>query len=220
MFNKHSKVTMVGGVIVSKDKASKIRELTILAVLTAIMLVITIAPVGFPVLGVVRGTIMAIPVAVGAAVTKTMRGAIYMGVMFGIASFLQIVFNPMHATIVLWGLNPLFYTIMCIVPRVGVGVVAGLTTKLVNKTNKLGKYSLVGFATSLSNSILFLTFMFLLFLPYVGTAVELESGGMGSFMLGSVFFFVPLIIFEAIAAVVIVEPLMRAINKSKEIGTA
>jgi len=204
----------------TRDKAMKTRELTILAVLTAIIMVITVAPVGFPVLGLVRGTVMAIPVAVGAAVTKTMRGAIYMGIMFGIASFLQIVFNPMHATIILWGLNPLFYTLMCIVPRIGVGLVAGLTTKLVIKSNRLGKYSLIGFATSISNSILFLAFMFLLFSPYIGTAVELEGGGTGPFVLGSIAFFVPLIIFEAVAAIIIVEPVMRALSKSKEAGMA
>ena len=200
----------------TKNVSSKTRELTIMAILTALIVVLTVAPLGFPVLGVVRGTVMAIPVAVGAAVTKNMRGAIYMGILFGITSFAQIIFNPMHATIVLWGLNPLFYAIMCIVPRIGVGLVAGLTTKFVSKTKRFGRYSLIGLTTALSNSILFLSFMYLLFMPYIGQMVDAEGGGTMPFALGSLLIFVPLIIFEAIAAVIIVEPVMRALDKREK----
>ena len=116
------------------------RKLTQLALLIAIQLILSFTPLGFIILpGMVSITIMHIPVIVGGIVMGPMYGGI-LGLVFGLLSMYKATtaatsvvdqaFSPFLSG------APVQSIIMCIVPRVLLGVVAALLFRALEKRIK------------------------------------------------------------------------------------
>ena len=105
----------------------KPRELTLLGLMTALLLVMSCTPLGYLHLGTTDITLNMIPVAITAAALGPVGGAIT-GTVFGITSFLQCLgiggSSPMGVAML--AINPLFTVITCIVPRVLAGLLTGI----------------------------------------------------------------------------------------------
>lgn len=136
----------------------KPRELTLLGLMTALLLVMSCTPLGYLHLGTTDITLNMIPVAITAAALGPVGGAIT-GTVFGITSFLQCLgiggSSPMGVAML--AINPLFTVITCIVPRVLAGLLTGYVCRWVHKKwNSTVSGFAAGFAAAFLNTLLFM----------------------------------------------------------------
>ena len=140
------------------------RTLVIYALLTAIIILMAITPIGYFKVGVLEITFITIPVIVGAILLGKKAGA-FLGAVFGITSFVQC-FGMSAFGATLLSINPILTFILCFVPRLLMGYLCGLIFELLNK-NRGGKKIVPFAAASLSgallNTILFTTALILMF---------------------------------------------------------
>ena len=134
-----------------------------LAILTAIVIVMSLTPLGYLKVGTIEITFMMIPVAVAAIIAGPSGGAI-IGCIFGLTSFYQCFGTSPFGT-VLFGINPFFTFILCVIPRILAGWVPGLIFNAVNKVskNKTLSVTAASFAAPVLNTLLFVGTLLLLF---------------------------------------------------------
>ncbi len=136
-------------------------KFTQLAILSAIIVLMAFTPIGYFRMPGIEITFITIPVVIGAMVLGPLYGGILGGV-FGITSFLQCVLglSPFGATLL--GIDPVLTAILCMVPRILIGVGAGYMFKAFKKKNVLVFFfcALVG---SLINTVGFVGGLILLF---------------------------------------------------------
>lgn len=104
-------------------KKIEIRDITIVAILGAISIVLSLTPLGFIPIGVVRATTMHIPVIIGGIVRGPLVGGL-VGLIFGISSMIQAVTRPTPVSFIFY--NP----IVALVPRVLIGIVSHYVYKI------------------------------------------------------------------------------------------
>lgn len=144
-----------------RDK--KIYKLSLYAMLTAIMILMTVFPaIGYLKIGPVQITFMMIPVTVGCMLLGPNGGA-FLGGVFGATSFIQcFIGDPFGAALL--GINPIFTAILCFIPRILMGYICGF---IFIGLQKIDKTNFLSFAiTSLSGALLNTTF-------FVGTLILL-----------------------------------------------
>lgn len=140
----------------------KIQSLSIDAVMTALIVVMAFTPIGYLRIGPVAITFISIPVVIGAILNGPASGA-FLGFVFGMTSFLQCFGLDAFGT-TLFSINPFYTAIMCLVPRILMGLLCGLIYKALAEKSK---YSVLNFSvTALSGGILNTVF-------FVGTLVLL-----------------------------------------------
>ena len=145
------------------SKKSNVKTLVQLALFTAIELIMAFTPLGYLKIGPVSITFMAIPVAVGAIVLGPLSGA-FLGLVFGLTSFSQCFGADPFGTTLL-GINAFSTAFMCLVPRILMGLFAGLIFGGLKKTT-LGETSgalLSSLACSIINTVLFVGSLIVLF---------------------------------------------------------
>lgn len=142
---------------------SSILKLTLTAVFLAIIIVMSFTPLGYLKIGTVEISLLTIPVAAGAAILGIGGGA-FLGLAFGISSLIQCFGMSAFGT-ALMGINPVFTAIMCIAPRVFVGIVPALIYKALEKKNlQVNVASLIAFlAAAITNTVLFVGSFILFF---------------------------------------------------------
>ncbi len=145
------------------SKKSNVKTLVQLALLTAIELVMAFTPLGYLEIGPVSITFMAIPVAVGAIVLGPLSGA-FLGLVFGLTSFSQCFGADTFGTTLL-GINAFSTAFMCLVPRILMGLFAGLIFGGLKKTTlgETGGALLSSLACSIINTVLFVGSLIVLF---------------------------------------------------------
>lgn len=145
------------------NTSKKTVKLTTTAILTALLLVMTFTPLGYLKTPVVEISFLTIPVAIGAITLGPAVGA-WLGFLFGITSYAQCFMGAPLGTILV-GISPWRMFIVCVVPRVLVGLLCGLIFSVFK--NKLNNNSITCGISSISaavlNTILFLSTMGLLF---------------------------------------------------------
>ena len=120
-------------------------DLVKMALFVAIIILLSVTPLGYIHLGVINATTIQIPVIIGAILFGWKKGA-FLGGVFGITSMIKNTVQPNATSFVFSPFVPvfgkdkgsLFAIVVCIVSRVMIGVVAGLLFKALSKT-KLGK---------------------------------------------------------------------------------
>lgn len=143
------------------------KNLTKLSLLSAIIIILAITPIGFIPLGFMRATTIHIPVIIGGILLGWKSGGA-LGFVFGLVSFLNNTFNPVITSFVF---TP-FYNfadfsggfaslLICFIPRILVGVFAGLLYQKL-KNNKFG-VSVVAFLASMTNTILVMAGIYIFF---------------------------------------------------------
>lgn len=158
------------------NTAKKTTSLVQMALFTAIIFIMALVPgLGYIPLGVIRATIIHVPVMIGALILGPKKGAVLGGI-FGLTSLINNTFTP---TITSFVFSP-FYSvgeihggleslIICFLPRILIGIVAFYVYQLVRKILKKHKHSmsialtLAGIAGSLTNTLLVMNLIYLLF---------------------------------------------------------
>ena len=147
-------------------------DLVKMALFVAIIILLSVTPLGYIHLGVINATTIQIPVIIGAILFGWKKGA-FLGGVFGITSMIKNTVQPNATSFVFSPFVPvfgkdkgsLFAIVVCIVSRVMIGVVAGLLFKALSKT-KLSKAissGICGFCGALTNTILVMGGIYLFF---------------------------------------------------------
>lgn len=175
-----------GGTIVYEMNKKKILYLTELAILVAVILLMAFTPLGYLRMPMVQITFLTIPVIVGAVVMGPLAGGILGGV-FGLTSLAQC-FGIDPFGMALMAINPVFTGILCLVPRILVGVLAGHIFKLFPKKN-IGAFITASISGALLNTVLFIGGLMLMFgtSSYItGLITEMGSGSVWLFFVAFV----------------------------------
>jgi len=99
-----------------KKQTQRTKVIALMGILTALMLLMSLTPIGYFKTGTVSISLLMIPVAIGAVALGPWAGAALGGV-FGITSFAQCFGSDAFGTF-LMDINPVATFIMCIVARV------------------------------------------------------------------------------------------------------
>jgi uncharacterized membrane protein len=155
----------------------KILRLVQLAILTAITILMAVTPLGYLPVGALKISFLMVPVVVGAIVIGPVGGA-FLGTVFGITSFMTCVTGTDAFGAMLLEMNPLLTFILCVPTRTLAGLFPALLVKLLsNKVRFRFLYPAAALLGSLSNTVLFLGALLLLFGKNADVAAALGYDG-------------------------------------------
>lgn len=162
-----------------KRSNDKIRYLTELALLVAIILVMKLTGLASIPVGPLVMTFTMVPIAIGAMLMGPLAGGI-LGMVFGFTSYYDAVTGASLMTGVFFQLNPVSTFILCVVMRVLVGVLAGWLFRGLKQIDptKTVSYFAVGLATPLLNTLLFMGYIVLFF--YQSDFVQEKAAALGA----------------------------------------
>lgn len=145
------------------QKKTNVLRLALLAMLTAIILLVTCLPL--QTLGLEISLAM-VPISVGAVLLGPSGGAVLGGI-YGVFSFLQCLgfLKPSALGIALYAISPVYTVLTCIIPRILCGLLAGLifsALRRIDKT-KLLRYTAACLACPLLNTVFFMSALMLFF---------------------------------------------------------
>ena len=199
------------------NTTSKTRKLTLLGVLIAVQVVLTLVNIGLIPLPAIKATTLHIPVIVGAVLLGPTEGMI-LGAAFGIISVITNTISPgltsfVFSPFVTVGENTGNFAslIVAIVPRVLIGLNAFLVYKLVAKvdTTKIGAYAAAGLIGAFTNTVFVMGGIYLLFGQQYAAAREIAYSGLFKVIMGVVATNgVP----EAIVAALLVPAICKPLN--------
>ncbi len=146
-------------------KTNRAKEMTMLALLVAIMLIMSYTPLGYLNIGPLAITFNIIPVAI-AAIALGPKGGTIIGAVFGLTSFLQCIgiggTSAFGAT--LFGISPIFTFIVCFLPRILDGWLLGIIFRATAKKLSVDKgLFITGFCSAFLNTLFFMTSLMVLF---------------------------------------------------------
>lgn len=148
-----------------KKKSLDTRKMVILAMLCAILLVMSFTPLGYLNIGPLAISLNMIPVGIG-AMTLGPMGGIILGGLFGITSFMQClgIGGTSAMGVLLFEISPFLAFVQRFVPRLLAGLLSGLIYRWVEKLiNGTVAGFVTGFCAALLNTILFMLSLILLF---------------------------------------------------------
>lgn len=148
-----------------KNSKDKIKRLVLLALFSALLLIMSYTPLGYLNIGPLAITLNVIPVAL-AAVTLGPAGGAFVGAVFGITSFLQCIGigGTSAMGVILFEISPTLTFIQRFFPRVLEGLLAGFIFKGMKKiSNNTISCAVTGFSTAFLNTLLFMTTLIFLF---------------------------------------------------------
>ena len=192
----------------------KPKDLTLMGLLTAVLLVMSFTPVGFLTIGPLASTLNMIPVAIGAVALGPKGGAI-LGAVFGITSFLQCIgiggTSPMG--VILFEINPVLAFVQRFLPRLIMGVLTAYIYKLVKKAMGAGVASYAsGFFAAFLNTLLFMSLLVLLF----GNTDYMQELMNGKNVIVFICTFVGInAVFEMIVSTVLTGVIVKALEKAR-----
>jgi len=133
------------------------------AILSAIIIVMTLTPVGYLKIGVISITFLMIPVVIGAIQVGPASGA-FLGGVFGITSFIQCFRGDLFGFALLQ-INPFLTFILCIVPRILMGLFVGLIFRALSRFDAKKSWSLAvaSLSGAVINTVLFLGTLLMFF---------------------------------------------------------
>ncbi len=191
---------------------SSTRYLTLLSMFTAVMIVLYFTPLAFLPVGSITLTLLQVPVAVGAILLGPGAGA-FLGGVFGLLSLLSC-FGKDPTGVVLMGISPLRTILLCLLPRILMGLLVGLIFRAMQKRDKTRplSYPVASVSGALLNTLLFLPTMILLF---YNTDFVQSMGKTGFFaILGVVFMSVLLqFVVETLVCLFLGTALAKALSK-------
>lgn len=196
------------------NKNFKPKDLTLMGLLTAVLLVMSFTPIGFLTIGPLAITLNMIPVAIGAVALGPKGGAI-LGAVFGITSFLQCIgiggTSPMG--VILFEINPVLAFVQRFLPRLIMGVLTAYIYKLVKKAMGAGVASYAsGFFAAFLNTLLFMSLLVLLF----GNTDYMQELMNGKNVIVFICTFVGInAVFEMIVSTVLTGVIVKALEKAR-----
>ena len=155
----------------TQNRNERTLKLVQIAMLAAIELIFAFTPLGYLHVGIIEVTFMTIPIAI-AATTVGPAASILLSLIFGISSFVQC-FGMSAFGVICLGISPWKTAVLCIVPRLLMGILTGYLFRYLKKTGKsLLAFSLTSLSAALFNTLFFVLFFFALF-----RTASLDFGG-------------------------------------------
>ena len=149
------------------------RSMVELSLMSAIIIVMAMTPLGYLKTPFLSITLLTIPVAVGSIILGPGGGA-FLGAIFGATSFAQAL-SGAGMTAILLQTHPLGVLFLCFVPRILEGFLCGLIAKILRKTKfKKAVFYIAGICCPVLNTILFMGTVVTLFYQtdYIQTLVN------------------------------------------------
>lgn len=141
------------------EKKSKMsaRELTTLGLLTGVLLLMSVTPLGYFHTFGLDISLMMVPVAIGAMLMGPKAGA-WLGLIFGATSFYQAVTGSSAFSTMLFNINPIYAFLLCIPTRVLMVFLTGVIFKAAQKVDKKKTvcYFVGGFFAAFLNTLFFM----------------------------------------------------------------
>ena len=160
-----------------------------IAVLIAILLVMSFTPFGYLNVGPLSIALVTIPVVIGAMILGPLGGFI-MGTAFGLTSFMQCFGMSAFGTM-LFSIHPFYAFIVCVPTRMLMGWLTGVIFKALRKIDKTRTwcYFVSGLCGAVLNTLFFMTALVLFFYhtDYIqGFVTALEAKSVLAFVVGFV----------------------------------
>ncbi|MDD4698648.1 MAG: ECF transporter S component [Oscillospiraceae bacterium] len=201
-----------------KNNSQKTQRLVLFSIFAAILVVMSATPLGYLRIGALAISFLTIPVTIGAVLLGPISGAT-LGLLFGLTSFFQcfgFLFWPIDPLgSALFAINPIYMTIVCIVPRVLMGLLVGLIFKAIRKVDKTDtmSYAVASLSGSVLNTILFISTLLLFF--YNTNEIQAYVTQLNA---KNVFVFAALFVginavFEALVAFIVSFPVTKAVAR-------
>ncbi|HIX14959.1 MAG TPA: ECF transporter S component [Candidatus Hungatella pullicola] len=201
---------------------SKTRNMVLAAVFLAIIVFLAFTPFGYIPLGFMNATIIHVPVIIGAVFLGPKYGG-FLGLVFGLTSLWKNTYMPNATSFVFspfitigdFGGN-FWSLVICLVPRILIGVVAYYVFCAGMKL--LGKRTLslaaAGVAGSLTNTLLVMNLIYLFFGEQYGAAARGITDGIYGVIMGIICINgIPEAIVAAILSTAIAQALFKAMRK-------
>ena len=146
-----------------QERRRKTLSLVRLSIFVAIIIIMAFTPLGYLKVGIVSITFLTLPVSIGAIIGGVSYGAV-LGTVFGLTSFIQCFGLDAFGTM-LMGINPFFTLIMCMVPRIAMGILVALIFKALQKTDKKQylSYAVANLSGAVLNTLFFIGLLVLFF---------------------------------------------------------
>ena len=152
-----------------------------------------------------------VPVAVGAITLGEKSGA-FLGLVFGITSFIQCFGLDLFGT-TLFGINPVYTFIMCIVPRVLMGYLCGVIYKFIARKKRKLALVIASFFAPVLNTVFFMSLLMIFF----GNSDYIMGIRNGAELLPFLVAFVGLNgVMEIVTTTVVAPPVASAIKKATQ----
>lgn len=200
-------------------------NLVLLALFASIIFILAFTPIGYIQLGVIKATIIHIPVIIGSILLGPKKGAV-LGFFFGLTSLISNTFTPVLLSFAFSPLIPVFGSdkgnplalLICFLPRIMVGVIPYYVYRMLegilHKRLKLIAFVLAGIMGSLTNTLLVMNGIFFVFKDSYAAARNIPLDTVYSAVLAIIFGNgIP----EAIVAGIVTAALCRALMGNKQI---
>ena len=199
-----------------KTKRVDTRRMVLLAMLSGILLIMSLTPLGYLNIGLLAISLNMIPVAIGAVALGPGGGA-FLGAVFGITSCLQCVGigGTSYMGMILFEISPVLTILQRFATRVLAGCLTGFAYRGMRKVHfRYGTYG-AGFCAAALNTILFMAALVLLFgnTPYLQNLI----GGRNILLFILSFVGINAAV-ELLAATVTVGAVCKALEKIRMIG--
>ena len=165
----------------------KVGRLARMALLVAIIILLTFTPLGYITLPFIAATTIQMPVIIGAVMMGPMAG-LALGIAFGLSALCKVLMMPGAdpvATAIL-SYNFFLYAVIAIVPRGLMGWLSGLLFAGLNKTlpnQRLISYGITGFVGSRLNTIFYLGSLWLMASGIVAEVYSMDISGVGAMVM-------------------------------------
>ncbi len=203
----------------------KTTNLVLLALFAAIIFILAFTPIGYIQLGVIKATIIHIPVIVGSVLLGPKKGAA-LGFLFGLTSLISNTFTPVLMSFAFSPFIPVFGTdkgslmalLICFLPRIMVGIVPyyiyRLLDRLFHNKWKLLTFTVAGILGSFTNTLLVMNGIYFVFKDSYAAARSISLETVYSAVLAIIFGNgIP----EAIVAGIVTSALCKALLSNKQI---
>ncbi len=197
--------------------ANKVHQITRMAILTAIIFLLSFTPLGYLTIGPIAATTIQMPVIVGAAMMGPVSGAV-LGFFFGLSAIIKVLTMPgadPFATLALTH-SPFAYLVVCIGARVLMGCLSGLLANALRKApifhDKLSalSYAITGFVGSALNTVFYLGLLWGLCAEVISSFYGVDLAGVGGLVIGTAYAAgIP----EAIVSCVVVGAVCKALER-------
>lgn len=164
---------------VSSVRKTNVRRMTIIGMLSAISIILSMTPLGYLPIGPTKATIMHIPVIIGAIMEGPIVGAT-IGLIFGLTSLMQAITNPTITSFAF--INPL----VSVLPRVIIGIASYYVYNGLIKVSKNITIAalITGAIGSLTNTIGVLGMIYVLYAAQFVKVLGGDPSSAGAIILG------------------------------------
>lgn len=186
----------------------QLHRFTWIALLSALIILLGMTPIGLIPLGFINVTILCLPVIIGTLLLDLKAGLV-LGFVFGSVSTFRLLTAPSTLAGTLLSASPLLAILMCYLPRLVLPIVAHVVHGILQqgKARKLA-VPIASAAASLSNTVLYLGMMYVFYLM-----AGLDSTVVATLILTTGLIAGPA---EAVVAAVLVPPILFSIQRVQQ----